>query len=290
MSLAEYYPFDGHYLERPVGRLHYLDEGAGTPVLMVHGNPTWSFYYRNLVLKLRSSFRCIVPDHIGCGFSDKPSVADYDYQLDSRIDDLTALMERTVPSDQKVDVVVHDWGGAIGLGWATANAHRIRRLVILNTAAFPNPKEMKLPFTLWLIRNTPLGKLLVQGGNAFAVGATRMAVKKAMPAALRTAYTAPYNNWANRIATFEFVKNIPLLSTDEGYDTLVRMREGLSQFSETPTLLCWGGQDFVFDDAFLEEWKKHMPHAEVMYHPDAGHYILEDEMTSVCDRIQSFLS
>ena len=288
MELAEYYPFDGHYLDRPAGRLHYLDEGTGTPVLMVHGNPTWSFYYRNLVLKLRHQFRCIVPDHIGCGLSDKPSVADYDYQLDSRIEDLSALMDQIVPSDQKIDVVVHDWGGAIGFGWATANAHRIRRLVILNTAAFPNPKHMKLPFTLWLIRNTPLGKLLVQGGNAFAVGATRMAVKKAMPAALRTAYIAPYNNWSNRVATFEFVKNIPLLSSDEGYDTLVRIGDGLNQFSETPTLLCWGGQDFVFDDAFLEEWQKRMPHAELMYHPDAGHYILEDEKASVCDRIQSF--
>jgi haloalkane dehalogenase len=288
MSLDHLYPFEGHYLERPAGRLHYVDEGNGTPVVMVHGNPTWSFYYRNLILKLRENHRCIALDHLGCGFSDKPSLKEYDYQLDSRIEDLTALLDTVVP-EGKVDLVVHDWGGAIGFGWATAFAHRIRRLVVLNTAAFPNPKQMRLPFTLWLIRNTPLGKLLVQGGNAFAVGATRMAVKKAMPASLRAAYTAPYDSWKNRLATFEFVKNIPLTPQDEGYSTLTRMAQGLEQFASTPTLVCWGAKDFVFDDAFLDEWRRRLPEAEVVYYPEAGHYILEDENEAVCDRVENFL-
>jgi cis-3-alkyl-4-acyloxetan-2-one decarboxylase len=288
MSLKQFYPFDSHYLQRPAGRLHYVDEGTGTPVVMVHGNPTWSFYYRNLILRLRGQNRCIALDHMGCGFSDKPSVKEYDYQLDSRIEDLTALLDEVVPEGQ-IDLVVHDWGGAIGFGWATAFAHRIRRLIVLNTAAFPNPKDMGLPFTLWLIRNTPLGKLLVQGGNAFAVGATRMAVMKPMPAALRAAYIAPYDSWDNRLATFEFVKNIPLQAKDEGFDTLERMASGLAQFESTPTLLCWGAKDFVFDDAFLDEWRRRLPSAEVVYYPDAGHYILEDECESVCDRVEAFL-
>ena len=86
------YPFTGKFLDRPGGRLHYLDEGSGEPVVMVHGNPTWSFYYRNLVLALRDNYRCIVPDHIGCGMSDKPADDRYDYTLQSRVDDLEAAI------------------------------------------------------------------------------------------------------------------------------------------------------------------------------------------------------
>ena len=185
-------------------------------------------------------------------------------------------------------MVVHDWGGAIGSAGPcqcasnTPASHSEYRSI-------SESKHMKLPFTLWLIRNTPRKaarprrECLCRWGDANG-GEEGDACR------IEDAYIAPYNNWSNRVATFEFVKNIPLLSSDEGYDTLVRIGDGLNQFSETPTLLCWGGQDFVFDDAFLEEWQKRMPHAELMYHPDAGHYILEDEKASVCDRIQSFLS
>ena len=282
------YPFESRYFERSAGRMHYVDEGEGTPVIMVHGNPTWSFYYRNVILKLRENYRCIAVDHLGCGKSAKPSVDAYDYHLDSRIRDLEALLENVVP-EGKVDLVVHDWGGAIGFGWATKYADRIRRLVVLNTAAFPNPKQMRLPFTLWLIRNTPLGKLLVQGANAFAAGATKMAVMKPMPAAVKAGYVAPYDTWSNRVATYRFVKDIPLTEKDPGYNTLNVMAEGLSQFKDTPTLICWGAKDFVFDDDFLAAWRRHLPDADVRYYPEAGHYILEDEADAVCGEIETFL-
>ena len=282
------YPFEGRYFERPAGRMHYVDEGEGTPVVMVHGNPTWSFYYRNVILALRGNHRCIAVDHLGCGRSDKPTLADYDYQLDSRIADLESLLQTVVP-EGKIDLIVHDWGGAIGFGWATRHAHRIRRLVVLNTAAFPNPKSLRLPFTLWLIRNTPLGQILVQGANAFAAGATRMAVMKPMPAAVKAGYVAPYDSWANRLATYRFVKDIPLTSDDPGYDTLLAMGQGLAQFKETPVLICWGAKDFVFDDDFLAMWREHVPHAEVKYYSDAGHYVLEDETEAVCGEIENFL-
>src|SRR5262245_37245006 len=103
------YPFTGHFLTRPAGRLHFLDEGQGEPVVMLHGNPTWSFYYRNLVLALRGSYRCIVPDHISCGLSDKPPEASYDYSLRSRIDDLEALLDALGLRDN-LTLVLHDWG------------------------------------------------------------------------------------------------------------------------------------------------------------------------------------
>ena len=131
--------------------MHYLDEGAreAPPVLMLHGNPTWSFYYRNLVLALRARFRCIVPDHLGCGLSDKPSDRDYDYRLQSRIEDIAALLAH-LELDQPLTLVVHDWGGMIGFAWAVANPDRGARTVVLNTAAFPLPPDKKMPPALSL--------------------------------------------------------------------------------------------------------------------------------------------
>lgn len=286
---SELYPFESNYLTRPGGRMHYLDEGEGHPVVMVHGNPTWSFYFRNLVKSLSNEFRCIVPDHIGCGLSDKPGRDAYRYELNTRIEDLTALIEHAVP-EGPIDLVVHDWGGAIGFGWAIQNPDRIRRLVVLNTAAFPNPKIKTLPKRLGIIRNSFLGQFLVQGLNAFAFGATVMAVKKKLPAAVKQGYLAPYDSWTNRIATYEFVRDIPLSEDDAGYDTLVNMKSGLARLTNKEMLICWGGKDFVFDDAFLETWKSHFPAASVEYFEDAGHYVLEDAEALIVPQITSFLA
>ncbi len=160
------YPFENHWLELDDLRLHYLDEGDGEPVVAVHGNPTWSFYYRDLVRDLRDDYRVIVPDHIGCGLSDKPGDDVYEYTLERRIDDFSRLMDDLELDD--INLVVHDWGGMIGLGWAVRNPDRVKRLVILNTAAFHLPKSKTFPWQLWMVRDTPLGPLMVRGLNAFA--------------------------------------------------------------------------------------------------------------------------
>src|SRR5512137_1165151 len=125
-DITKYYPFAGHYLDLDGLRLHYLDEGSGEPVVMLHGNPTWSFYYRNLVLALRDKYRCIVPDHIGCGMSDKPGDDRYDYTLQSRVDDLEALLD-SLGVTNGITLVVHDWGGMIGMAYATRHPERIKR-------------------------------------------------------------------------------------------------------------------------------------------------------------------
>jgi haloalkane dehalogenase len=171
------YPFESHYLDRNGLKYHYLDEGTGDPVVMVHGNPSWSFLYRNVVLALRGQYRTVVPDHIGCGFSDKPDDSRYAYRLERRIDDLEALLEH-LGIVRDVTLVVHDWGGMIGLGWAARHPERLRRLVVLNTSGFPLPSTKPLPWTLWLCRNTPIGAFLVRGFNAFSFGATYMAVNR----------------------------------------------------------------------------------------------------------------
>jgi haloalkane dehalogenase len=131
----EIYPFTGRFFDRGGGiRMHYVDEGAGEPVVMVHGNPTWSFYFRHLVIALRDRHRCIVPDHVGCGLSDKPGDDGYAYVLGSRVDDLEALLD-SLDVKRDITLVVHDWGGMIGFAYATRHPERIRRIVLLNTAS-----------------------------------------------------------------------------------------------------------------------------------------------------------
>src|SRR5665647_1997681 len=173
VDMKKLYPFTGHRLDLDGLSYHYLDEDAGEAVVMVHGNPSWSYYYRNLVLALRARYRCIVPDHIGCGLSDKPGDERYDYTLSRRVDDLERLID-SLCLTEKLTLVLHDWGGMIGMAYAARNPERIGRLVLLNTAAFHLPKEKRFPLGLRICRDTLLGTLLVRGCNAFAVGASRV--------------------------------------------------------------------------------------------------------------------
>ena len=270
--------------------MHFLDEGPRDApiVLMVHGNPTWSFYYRNLVLALRDRYRCIVPDHIGCGLSDKPGEDRYNYTLERRISDLGALMDH-IQTKKPVHLVVHDWGGMIGFGWAVAQVDLIASMVVANTAAFPLPTEKKLPAALWLVRNTKLGALLVQGLNAFSGLAARVAFKKPVSTQVRNAYTGPYDSWHNRIATLRFVQDIPLGPGDPGFDIVSDTELKLPAFSNKPCLLAWGEKDFVFDLHFLRKWKRIFPRAKVLSYPDCGHYIFEDAGQPLTQAVSDFL-
>ena len=286
---AHIYPFQPKSLKIDGVSLSYVDEGTGPPVLMVHGNPSWSIYYRSLVKRLSASHRCIVPDHIGCGFSDKPGMDTYPYTLERRISDLSRLVEH-LDLQQPLTLVVHDWGGMIGMSWAVENPEKVARIVVLNTGAFPLPSTKKLPATLSLVRNTWLGSLLVKHGNAFSRGATTMAIKKRpMSKELKAAYMAPYDSPANRIATLRFVQDIPLQEGDPGYDIVTATAERLSRFSETPVLICWGDLDFVFDHHFLAVWEQTWPHADVHRFADCGHYVLEDAEDEIGALVENFL-
>ena len=284
------YPFKSHYFDRGAKlRMHYLDEGGDAPpVLMVHGNPSWSFYYRNLVNALSGTHRCIVPDHIGMGLSDKPDDAHYSYTLAQRIDDLAALID-SLNLSQPLTLVVHDWGGMIGFGWAVRHPERIARIVILNTAAFTMPRDKAFPGALRFTR-TGLGAFLVRGFNAFSWGATVVGCKRnPMPPEISRAYRAPYDSWNNRIATLRFVQDIPLDPRDRGYALVEDVASKLSQFQSTPTLIVWGAKDFVFDDPFLRQWHNYLPQAKVHRVPDAGHYVLEDAADEVIPLIADFV-
>jgi haloalkane dehalogenase len=285
------YPFTPRQFEvRPGLSLSYLDEGPqdGEVVVMLHGNPSWSYYWRNLVSGLSDKYRCIVPDHIGMGFSAKPGDRDYDYTLQSRVDDLAALLGH-LGIDGPVTLAVHDWGGMIGFGWALSHAAQVKRLVITNTAAFPLPSAKKMPWQLSLGRDSKLGAFLIRAFNAFSGGASYLGVEKKMPADVRRAYVSPYDGWANRISTLRFMQDIPLHPGDKAWALVESAGQKLPQFADRPTFIGWGLKDFVFDQHFLAGFTRALPQAEVTAFEDAGHYVLEDKAAELVPAIRAFL-
>ena len=281
-SLRAIYPFRNNYLEIGNHRLHYLDEGVGEVVLMLHGNPTWSFYYRNLVLGLRDRFRCIVPDHMGCGLSGKPQ--NYPYNLQTHIDNVNRLLEHL--ELEKIHLILHDWGGAIGMGLGQQLPERIGKIVLLNTAAF---LSQRMPLSLRLCRLPGIGALLVRGLNGFSKGGISMTVCKEMAPEVKAGYLLPYDSWNNRVAILRFVQDIPMRPGHPTYELLRRIDDGLSVFQDKPILICWGGRDWCFDDFFLEEWKRRFPTADVHRFADAGHYVLEDALEEIVPLVRRFL-
>ena len=280
----------GRDFDRAGLRLHYIDEGCGEPVVMLHGNPTWSFYYRNLIDSLRRSYRVIVPDHIGCGMSDKPDDLRYAYTLASRVDDLELLLDH-LGLDRDLTLIVHDWGGMIGMAFAARHPERIARLVVSNTAAFHKPATKRLPRALAICRDSRLGAFLVRGLNAFCLGTAAIGCKRqAMTPELRRAYVAPYDSWSHRIAILRFVQDIPLHPGDRAFDLVSEVQERLPSLRSVPMLILWGMKDFVFDYHFLDDWVRFFPEAQVHRFPQAGHYLFEDEADALSSLVPAFLT
>ena len=284
--LAPLYPFKPQAFVTGGGaRLSYLDEGPrrDEAVLMLHGNPTWSFYYRDLIRALSPAIRCVAADHIGMGFSEKPE--NYDYTLATRIADIEALVAKL--GLRRVHLVVHDWGGAIGFGFAARHPELIGRLVILNTGAFP---VARIPSRIVACKIPVLGPLLVRGFNGFAGPATRMAMhRRALTADEKRGYLLPYDSWANRVAVSAFVRDIPMQPSHPSWPALVKTEQGLQFFRDRPALVVWGGKDFCFNDIFLDRWRKIFPQAAVHRIADAGHYVLEDAREEALPLITEFL-
>lgn len=288
--LKPLYPFTPRRFATPGGAsMSYLDEGGvgqGGPateaVLLLHGNPTWSFYYRDLVKTLAPGLRCIVPDHIGMGLSEKPE--NYPYTLAQRIDDVAALVASLGLT--RVHLVVHDWGGAIGFGFAARRPDLIGRIVILNTGAFPSAH---MPRRIALCKSAFPGTALVRGLNGFAWPATWMSMaRRALSADEKSGYLLPYDSWANRVAVNAFVKDIPLSPAHPSWAALEATAAGIARFRSHPVLILWGGRDFCFNDSFYAEWRKRLPDAEAHYLADAGHYVLDDARDEVLPRITKF--
>jgi cis-3-alkyl-4-acyloxetan-2-one decarboxylase len=290
MSLSDdwqsLYPFQPHEIRLGGLRYHYLDEGSGPVLVLVHGNPTWSFMWRNIVLALRGKFRLIVPDHIGCGLSDKPDAKQYSYRLARRVDDLGQLIEHL--NLQRIALVAHDWGGAIGMGAAVAAPGRFERFVLMNTAAFLAPS---CPFRIRLCHLPIIGQVGVQGLNLFAKAALDQAVAKheRMTPAVRAGMIVPYDSWANRVAVYRFVCDIPLKTNHPSYKTLLDIENGLAQFQNHPVCLIWGMKDWCFSPWFLDRFLNYFPHAEVHRLPDAAHYVVEDAHEEIVPIMEKFI-
>jgi haloalkane dehalogenase len=284
-GLEDEYPFASHLLDLDGVALHYLDEGPrdGEPLLFVHGNPTWSFTWRHLIRRFSDRYRCVAPDHIGCGLSDKPG--DYPYRLERHIQNLERLVGHL--GLERITLVVHDWGGPIGLGFAGRHPERVVRLAILNTAAFPGPAPLRIRFC----RTPLLGALAVRGLNAFAGLATVMAVedRTRMTPTVRRGYLAPYSGWATRIATLRFVEDIPLDPSHPSWGTLQSVEAGLARLRDKPACLMWGERDWCFTPAYRQGFQQRLPQARVHRAERAGHYVVEDAREDVLRWLEAFL-
>ena len=283
-SFKDLYPFTSLYFDLNPYKLHYLDEGEGEVLLFLHGNPTWSFYYRSLIQNFQGRFRCVAPDHIGCGFSDKPQ--DYSYTLTTHIDNLEKLVGFL--GLKNITLMVHDWGGAIGMGLAVRKPELIKRLVLFNTASF---LSMDIPLRIGLCRMPLLGTILIRYLNLFVRGVLRFGLKrrKRLTQNVRAGYLAPYDTFENRIANLKFVQDIPMEQAVPSYSVIQCIERNLKQFDGYPILIIWGSEDFCFNVKFLNKWREIFPRAEVREVYNAGHLVVEDASDEIIPWIEGFL-
>jgi haloalkane dehalogenase len=294
------YPFASHWFNRAGGRMHYVDEGqhegVNEALLFVHGNPTWSFHWRRLIAALRVRYRCVAPDHLGCGLSDKPARF---LRLADHIDNLAALVDEL--RLDRITLVAQDWGGAIGLGAMLRMPERLHRIVLFNTGAFP-PRY--IPWRIAACRLPVVGRLAVQGGNLFSRAALRMTLarQKALDAAVAAGYLAPYDSWSSRRAVYGFVLDIPTprsgvspsLETASRGDAatwrlLAEIELALPTFADRPACLIWGMRDWCFRSDCLNRFIEAWPRGEVQRLADAGHWVVEDAPEDALRIVTAFL-
>ena len=278
------YPFQPRFFAQGEHLQHYIDEGPprSAPLVFLHGNPTWSFLWRDAIQLLAQERRCVALDHLGCGLSDKPQ--GWSYRLADHADNALRLIEALDLTG--VTLVLHDWGGAIGFALARRAPERIARLVVMNTAAFRFPR---IPLRIAVCRTPLFGKLAVRGLNAFARAATKMTTVRPLPAEVKRGFLLPYDSWEARIATHAFVEDIPMRPSHPSWGELVATEEFLPQLTDRPMAILWGERDWCFSPAFRAEWQRRFPAARVHSFPQAGHYLLEDGGPPLFSKLQSFL-
>jgi cis-3-alkyl-4-acyloxetan-2-one decarboxylase len=280
------FPFEPRYQQVAEDvRLHYVEQGRGEPVLLLHGNPTWSYLYRNFIPPVaEAGFRAVAVDHMGFGRSDRPP-GHRRYHLRAHVDNLLAFIRGLDLRD--VTLVMQDWGGPIGLGAAVEEPDRIAHLVIMNTWVAVLPEGTRIPFHQPFLQ-AGLGEILALGANLFMEAMfAGMRPDSATPL-VAEAYRAPFPDYYSRVPILAFARDIPI---GENHPTSRYMREiGEKAASlHRPTLLVWGMEDRTFPPLILEGWKTLYPDAEVLELPQARHYVQEDEPEAIASRIVEFL-
>ncbi|TWT51086.1 Haloalkane dehalogenase [Rubripirellula amarantea] len=269
--------------------MRYLDEGnadANETILCVHGNPTWSFYYRKVIDRFSPDRRVIAVDHLGCGRSDKPARDEFAYTMAAHRDNLVSLIDNL--DLRNVTLLAHDWGGAIGLSSLVERRDRFSRIMLLNTGAFPPPYvPVRISACRWPLVGTPM----VRGLNAFAKSAVTMAMSRnRMSNEVAEGLLAPYDNWKNRVAIDAFVRDIPTRDDHPTMPTLRKLNDDLPSLASMPSLLVWGMKDWCFRPECLRRFQAVWPNATTVEIADAGHYVIEDAPDETLDAIDQFLS
>jgi pimeloyl-ACP methyl ester carboxylesterase len=292
-SFGGTWPFEPHWFQADGGRVHYVDEGPrdGTPVVMVHGNPAWSYLYRRFIPALTGAGqRAIALDLLGFGRSDKPD-DESAYSVVRHTGRVGALLDQLDLRD--VCLVVHDWGGPIALPWAVANPDRVSRLMILNTFAPTLPGPMGKGLTLRLLRLRGSGELIakLRGGltEDFLLGAgTRR--RERLDDDVKSAYRTPYPDAASRTGVLAFPRQVPLTPDTQMAELTRETDEGLRRlFRDRPARICWGMRDVLFGPDVLDLWRATLPNAGVTRLDDAGHFVQEDAHERVVPELLGLL-
>jgi haloalkane dehalogenase len=275
------YPFASNYIAMPQGRMHYLDEGQGHPLVMVHGIPTWSFLYRHLVRGLAPSYRCIVPDHIGFGLSDKPH--DWNYPLPEQAANLAHLIDHLGLRD--ITLVVHDFGGAIGLSYALAHPENVRGIVLMNTWLWSQQDDPRIQRADRIIKS-PLGRWLYKGFNAELRWLLPAVVgrKERFPKAVHQHYLKPFPRAQDRHSLWSFARQ--LIGASDWYEQLWQQRD---RIVDKPTLVLWGTKDPLLQTNLLDRWKTVLTRAQFEIFSDTGHLVQEEQGADLLPYMRDFL-
>ncbi len=281
------FPFAPHYFRVNDFHMHFVDEGEGEPLVLLHGDPTWGYLWRKFIPPLSANYRCIVPDHMGMGKSGKPQEPGR-YRLRHHAANLESLL---LSLDlRNLTLVLHDWGGPVGLHFAVRHRDRIKGLVLMNTWAFAPWPGGPLPRLLEIIRS-PRGEKFVLEKNGYlepALLGTTHHPENLAPAVL-AAYRAPFPTPESRLALLCWSRDIPVEESDSSYAEMKRIEEGLSLFADLPALLVWGMRDPVLPVSVLSMWQQRLPNAKTVEIHDASHFLQEDAAESVVGAIQEFL-
>lgn len=276
------YPFAHHYFDLPDGTMHYLDTGTGIPVLFVHGNPAWSFYFRNIIKTLSKKYRCIAMDHVGYGLSDKPFP--YPYSLSHHAENFKIFCDAVCPG--KCNLIMHDFGGPIGIQYAEQNPGKVERLIFMNTwcrdmrqdpGFIPMQRILQNPLLPFLYRylNFPVRRMLP---GAFAEPSR-------LSGEVRMHYIKPFSRIRDRMAPVAFSRS--LIHEQEWCGML---EKNLYLLKDKPALFLWGMQDAFTGAKYLDDLSAHFMHAEIHRYADAGHLVLEEKSYSMLPVIEAFLA
>lgn len=275
------YPFKSNYFNTNAGNMHYVDEGQGEPILFVHGTPAWSFLYREQIKALSKTHRCIALDHIGFGLSDKP--AEFDGTPQAHSERLEALVNHLGLKD--ITLVVHDFGGPIGLSFALRNPDKVKRIAIMNTWLWEtnsNPEAHKVDKIL----NSWLGKFMYLNLNFSPKMLLKQGFydKSKLTKAIHAHYIKVFPNKNSRHGLLKIGQ--ALLGSSAWYQ---QQWEQIDKLADKPILIMWGMKDTFIKPEFLEKWQEKLPNAKVVKY-DNGHFLQEEIPNNITEQIKAFIS